>query len=143
MIFLRAKKKLKKHSRKVAVKNYNKFEFPKVFGLKDTVNLLSTYRHEIFDNIFSWQAEKNILLSTYWHKKYDDFHKIWDPVFDPGGIYNHNYKTRAFPTVWFNFYFCEFFLWSKWSSRSLVSVWWDISKTSSTFLTERSRSSLS
>ena len=35
-------KKLKNHSRKVAVKNYNKFKFPKVFGLKDNVNLLST-----------------------------------------------------------------------------------------------------
>ena len=66
-------KKLKIHSRKDAVKNYNKFELPKVFGLKDTMNLLSTYRHENFKNIFSWQAEKNILLSTYWHKKDDDF----------------------------------------------------------------------
>ena len=86
-LFARQKKLKKKHSRKVAVKNYNKFAFPKVFGLKDTVNLLSTYWHEIFKNIFSWQAEKNILLSTYWHKNHDDFHKIWDPVFDLHGIF--------------------------------------------------------
>ena len=64
---------MKKHSRKVAIKNYHKSELPKVFGLKYTMNLLSTYRHENFKNICSWQAEKNILLSTYWHKKDDDF----------------------------------------------------------------------
>ena len=75
-------KKLKKTFSESCSKNYNKFEFPKVFDLKDIVNLLSTYRHEKFQNIFSWQAEKNILLSTYWHKKHDDFHKILDPVFD-------------------------------------------------------------
>ena len=82
---MQAQKMLKKHSRKVAVKNYSKFKFRRVFGLKDTVKLLSTYLHENLQNIFFWQAEKNILLSTYWHKKHDDFHKIWDPVFDLHG----------------------------------------------------------
>ena len=53
----------------------------------------------MFKNIFSWQAEKNILLSTYWHKKYDDFHKIWDPVFDPRG----NFVWLLKQTVSFHF----------------------------------------
>ena len=55
--------------------------------------LLSTYRHENLQNIFCLQEEKNILLSTYWHKKMMNFTEIWDPVFDSHG-------TLEVGTVW-------------------------------------------
>ena len=65
MNLFESKKKLKQRTRKTTINNKNKFAFSKLFDLKENNVLLSTYRHEILQNIFSWKAEENILLSTY------------------------------------------------------------------------------
>ena len=46
------------------------FNFLSFSHERKTMFLFSIYLHENLQNIFSWKAEENILLSTYRHKKW-------------------------------------------------------------------------